>query len=119
MCRILFGVCTIPEFIPFAEFSSLKQHYYSILHLMPETYEQTLGRLQNFISDDQICAVLSCNSCSVANKLMLNCLIKRMKREEDLLDFCDQLEMITGSQSLNDIINEIRSGKVIAGIVMS
>ena len=84
---------------------------------MPETYEQTLGRLQNFFSDDQLCAVLSCSSCSVANKLILDCLIKRMEREEDLLDFCDQLEKITGSQNLNDIINDIRSGKVIAGIV--
>ena len=84
---------------------------------MPETYEQTLGRLQNFFSDDQLCAVLSCSSYSVANKLILDCLIKRMEREEDLLDFCDQLEKITGSQNLSDIINEIRSGKVIAGIV--
>ena len=40
-----------------------------------------------------------------------------MEREEDLLDFCDQLEKITGSQNLNDIINEIRSGKIIDGIV--
>ena len=78
---------------------------------MPHNYEQTLGRLQNFINDDQMCAVLSCNSFSVANKLILDCLVERMKFEEDLFDFCDRLEMITGSQDLNIIISEIRSGK--------
>jgi len=83
-----------------------------MLHLMPENYEQTLGRLQNFMSDDQICTILSSNNFEVANKIMLDCLIARMKCGEDLLDFCDQLEMITGSENINTITNEIRSGKL-------
>jgi len=78
---------------------------------MPQNYELTLGRLQNYISDDQMCIVLSCNSFSVANKMILDCLVERIKFGEDLFDFCDQLEMVTGSQDLNIIINEIRSGK--------
>ena len=78
---------------------------------MPTDYELTLGRLQKYISDDQMCIVLSCNSFSVANKIILDCLVERMKCGEDLFDFCDQLEKVTGSQDLNIILNEIRSGK--------
>lgn len=108
---ILSVIIVIMGFVSCVEFSQLKKHYHSILHLMPEDYEQTLGRLQNFINDDQMCAILCCSSPPVANKMILDCLVDRMQCEEDLFDFCDQLEMVTGSQDLNIIISDIRSGK--------
>lgn len=93
------------------EFTSLKLRYHNILHLMPNEYEITVGKLQNYLSDDQICAILISNNFSDANKIILGCLVERMNQKEELLDFCDQLENISGSHDLYKIISEIRSGK--------
>ena len=76
---------------------------------MPDNYEQSVGKLQNYISDDQICMILSSGNSTTANKIILNCLIERMSRKEELLDLCDQLETISISQQLNMLISTIRS----------
>ena len=78
---------------------------------MPENYEQSVGKLQNYISNDQICMILSSSNSSTANKMILDCLIGRMSCREELLDLCDQLETISTSHQLNMLISEIRSGE--------
>ena len=77
---------------------------------MPDDYELTVGKLLNYISDDQICVILSSCDSTIANKIILDCLIERMSCREDLLDLCDQLENITTSHDMKVVINEIRSG---------
>ncbi|XP_065894609.1 uncharacterized protein [Dysidea avara] len=91
------------------DFSQLRTHYQSILRLMPDNYEQSVGKLQNYISDDQICMILSSGDYTTANKIILDCLIERMSCREELLDLCDQLETISTSQQLNMLISKIRS----------
>ena len=78
---------------------------------MPDNYEQSLQALQNYISDDQICMILSSSSPTDANKIILDCLVKGMNCREELLDLCDKLETITTSQKLMTVISGIRSGK--------
>ena len=78
---------------------------------MPENYEQSVGKLQNYINDDQICMILSSSNSTTANKMILDCLIERMSCREELLDLCDQLETISTSHQLNMLISEIRSGE--------
>ena len=77
---------------------------------MPDNYEQSVGKLQNYISDDQICMILSSSNFTTANKTILDCLIEKMSRREELLDLCNQLETISTSHQLNILISEIRSG---------
>ena len=77
---------------------------------MPDDYELTAGKLQNYFSDDQLCDILSSSSSTIANKIILDCLIERMSCREDLLDLCDQLSNITSSHDLKILINEIRLG---------
>ena len=77
---------------------------------MPDDYELTVGKLQNNLSDDQICAILSSSNSTDANKIILDYLIERIIHTEGLLDLCDQLEIITTSNDLKVIVNEIRSG---------
>ena len=77
---------------------------------MPDDYELTAGKLQNYFSDDQLCDILSSSSSTIANKIILDCLIERMSCKEDLLDLCDQLSNITSSHDLKILINEIRLG---------
>ena len=80
---------------------------------MPDDYEQSVGKLQNYISDDQICMILSGSNSTTANKILLDCLIERMSCREELLDLCDQLETISTSHQLMMVISQIRSGKCI------
>ena len=94
-----------------ADFAQLKAHYHTILQLMPGDYEQSIGKLQNHFSDDQICAILYSSDRMAANKLILDSLIERMSCKEDQLDLCDQLEKIaTASAELKVIIQKLRSG---------
>jgi len=78
---------------------------------MPDNYEQSIEMLQNYISDDQICMILSSSSPTDANKIILDCLVQGMNCREELLDLCDKLETITTSQKMMTITSGIRSGK--------
>ena len=80
---------------------------------MPDNYEPTVDKLLNYISDDQICAILSSSNSTIANKIILDCLIERMSCREELLDLCDRLEIIAGSHDLIAVINDIRSGQLL------
>jgi len=92
------------------EFAQLKTRYLTILQLMPDNYEQSVEKLQNYISDDLICMILSSSNYTTANKIILDCLIERMSCREELLDLCGQLETISTSHRLMTVISEIRSG---------
>ena len=78
---------------------------------MPDDYEPTIEKLQNYLNDDQICAILCSSNYTIANKLILDSLIEKMSCREDLLDLCDRLQIISQSQDLNTVINDIRYGQ--------
>jgi len=78
---------------------------------MPDDYEENVGKIQNYISDNQICMILGSGNSTAANKLILDYLIERMSCREELLDLCDQLETISKSDQLTAVITEIRSGE--------
>ena len=77
---------------------------------MPDDYELTVGKLQDYINFDQICVILSSSNVTIANKLILDYLIERISCREELLDFCDQLENIITSHAIKIVINELRLG---------
>ena len=78
---------------------------------MPDEYEQSIGKLQNHISDEQICDILCSSNCKVANNKILNCLVEKLNCKEDLLDLCDQLEKVSASNDLLVIIQELKTGE--------
>ena len=77
---------------------------------MPDNYEQSIAKLESYLSDDQICEILCSSNCKVANNKILNCLTEKLKCKEDLLDLCDHLEEIIASHDLRVIIQNIKSG---------
>ena len=103
-------VCIILLFMYITDFTELRAHYHNILHLMPDDYELTVGKLENYISFDQICIILSSSNSTIANKLILDYLIERISCREELLDLCNQLENITTSHDMKIVINDIRLG---------
>ena len=111
--RIYKILCTIFIFYV-TGFAELKSHYHTILRLMPDDYQLTAGKLLKFINDDQICAILSSNNSTIANKTILDCLIERISCTEELIDVCHQLENITTSHDLKIVINKIRFGECIS-----
>ena len=77
---------------------------------MPDDYELTVGKLQNYISFDQICVILSSSDSTSANKTILDNLIERMSCREDILDLCDQMENIAISNNMKMVIDQLRLG---------
>ena len=92
------------------DFAEFKAQYHTILQLMPDSYAVTVGKLGDYINFDQICVILSSSSPAIANKLILDCLIERVRCKEDLLDLCNQLEKITTTNEWQVVVNRIRSG---------
>ena len=82
----------------------------SLLDNLPENYESSLACLQQILSDEQICDILSVQKARGCNQKILNCLIERVHCEEDVLDLCSHLEKIMGSQTLVSIVEELRTG---------
>ena len=97
--------------IHITDFTELRAQYCTILCLMPDNYEVTVGKLQNYITIDQICNILSNSNSTIANKMILDCLIERMRCRRDILDLCDALEHITTSDDFRMVINKIRIGE--------
>ena len=83
----------------------------ALLDNLPENYESSLACLQQILTDDQICDILSVPEARACNQKILNCLIEQVHSEEDVLDLCSHLEKIMGSQALVDIVEELRKGK--------
>ena len=91
------------------DFAIVKTKYTEILSCLPENYEAMMGSLQDYLSDSQICDILSLTAGHTQK--ILNCLISQLKNKEDLLDFCDRLEKIReASPSLKAIVEQLRKG---------
>ena len=85
--------------------------YKEMLECFPKDFHQSLQKLEDKLSDDQMCTILNCSTPHIANKMILDYLLDSMKCREDLLDLCDQLDRLTdNSPSLQHLINEIRQG---------
>ena len=95
------------------DFVGLKEHYHTILRLMPNYYQPTIAKLQDYISDDLIGNILCSTNPTDANKIILDCLIERVNHKKDIPVLCDQLESIITSHEAKVVINKIRSGQVV------
>ena len=90
----------------------LRSKYDVIVQSLPSDYEKTLQVVQDHLTDDQICDVLTTPNYTIANKTILNCLMEKVKCTADVVKFCDQLERISAllPDSRIPIINELRTG---------
>ena len=97
-------------YLCFTVIPQLESKYFSLLNNMPENFESSLAHLQQILSDEQICDILSVPEARACNQKILSCLIERVTCEEDVLDLCSNLEKITGSPALVGIVKELRTG---------
>jgi len=92
----------------------MRSKYDDIVQSLPSDYEKTLEIVQDHLTDDQICNVLTSSNYTVANKIILSCLLDKVKCTADIVEFCNQLEKITlllpNAEVLVTIVNELRTG---------
>ena len=85
----------------------------TILQCLPTDYEKTLQVLQDHLTDEQICCVLSNSDHASANRAILNCLTENLNCSENLLEFCDHIEKILPLSNdqgpLTSVITEVRT----------
>ena len=90
----------------------LRSKYNAVLQSLPTDYEKTLQAVQDYLTDEQICAVLGSSHHSFANKVMLDALTDKVQSKGDLLQFCSQLEkihsLLSDSTTLANLIGEFR-----------
>ena len=91
-------------------FEPLKSRYSLLYQSFPEDFMTTVNKLERHLTDKDIAGILSSTNAVLANKMILDSLITRMKCKEDLLDLCDQLEKINGSPNINSVIHDLRNG---------
>ena len=73
----------------------LKSRFDDMIHSLPSDYEKTLQVVQDHLTDDQICEVLTSPNHTVANTAIMNCLIEKVKCTGDIVELCNQLDKIT------------------------
>ena len=92
----------------------MKPKYDDIVQSLPSDYEKTLQVVQDHLTDDQICDVLTTPNYTIANKTILNYLMEKVKCEGDVLEFCNHLEKIASllacPGSLLETATELRTG---------
>ena len=103
--------------IPISAIHLVRSKYDDIVQSLPSDYEKTLEVVQDQLTDDQICDVLTSPNFTAANKTILNCLMDKVKCVDDIAEFCDQLDKITSLLPdteiliLLTIVNELRKGE--------
>jgi len=103
---------------PFAGTQLLITRYNDILQSLPNDYMMVLDVVQDHLSDDQICEVLTSTDSVTANTKILDCL----KEDLELVNLCDVLEQIAAllpnPTNMLTIIGEIRaSNECFYGII--
>jgi len=92
----------------------LRSKYDIIVQSLPSDYEKTLQVVQDHLTDDQICDVLTSSNYTIANKTILNFLMERVNCTADILQFCNHLEAFTlllpESSVLGSVLSELRIG---------
>ena len=97
----------------FIDVQLIRSKFGDILQCLPLDYEKTLQVIQDYLTDEHICIVLSNSDHSSANRAILDCLLEKANHSRGLLQFCDQLEKILSLSSnqgqLANIITGIRT----------
>ena len=96
--------------------------YDVIVQSLPSDFEKTLQVLQDHLTDDQICDVLNSTNYAIANKIILNCMVEKVKITDNMVEFCDQLMKISSllphPETLIKIVIELRIGEQCKSILL-
>jgi len=84
---------------------------------MPNEFILTLGTLQECITDEQMCVILSSENSTIANKIILDCLIEQINCKDDVFNLCKKLVKINNSSNMEAVVEKLRTGTYILWFV--
>ena len=92
------------------DLKELRKYYSDMVISLPDDFLQSIQWLQHLLPDERIGSVLTCTSPLAANQRLLDYLIKNVERKENILEFCEHLELIKNSPKLQKVIENLRKG---------
>ena len=94
----------------------LKKHYNSLWRSFPEDHMITLSTLCGVVTiNEEIVDLLTCIPTSeLSNRTILDYIIYTMNGEDQLMNFCDLMELLINNTRLSKVVGELRKGTYIA-----
>lgn len=92
------------------EFPPLKILYPVLVQSLPLNFTNNVGHLEQYLTATAIFNIVSSGDADQGNRQIMDCLVKQLTHQEDLLELCDRLEKIPDAPALSHAIEELRKG---------
>ena len=92
------------------EFPPLKILYPVLVQSLPQNFTENVGHLEQYLTATAIFGIVSSSDADQGNRMIMDCLVKQLTHQEDLLEMCDRLEKIPDAPALTHAIEELRKG---------
>ena len=98
----------------FVAFAVLRRNFSQLCHCLPHNYKETVNRLRRtkIIPDGLMYQLSKLPNFELATCTILAGLIKPLRQEVDLLEFCDTMEDLIDGVESKQFIDKLRNGKV-------
>ena len=95
---------------PCLEFPPLKILYPVLVQSLPLNFTDNVSHLEQYLTATAIFNIVSSSDADQGNCQIMDCLVKQLTHQEDLLELCDRLEKIPDAPALSHAIEELRKG---------
>ena len=92
------------------EFPPLKILYPVLVQSLPQNFTNNVSHLEQYLTATAIFGIVSSSDADQGNQQIVDCLVKQLTHQEDLLELCDRLENIPDAPALSHAIEELRKG---------
>lgn len=92
----------------------LRKNFTQLCHCLPQSYEQTIDRLKKtkIIPEGMMHKLSVSPNFELANATILGGLIRPLRQEVEMLEFCDTVEDLIDDVESIRFINKLRDGKI-------
>ena len=81
-----------------------------LVQSLPVNFTETVSHLEQYLTATAIFNIVSSSDADQGNRQIMDCLVKQLTHQEDLLELCDRLEKIPDAPALTNAIEELRKG---------
>lgn len=81
-----------------------------LVQSLPLNFAENVGYLEQYLTATAIFSIVSSADTEKGNRQIIDCLVKQLTHQEDLLELCDRLEKIPDAPALSHAIEELRKG---------
>ena len=81
-----------------------------LVQSLPQNFTENVGHLEQYLTATAIYSIVSSADADQGNRMIMDCLMKQLTHQEDLLELCERLEKIPDAPALTNAIEELRKG---------